>query len=48
MLKGKTSLSSGLHTFVADFGRNVFSIDSKVLFCKYCETTIDSERKSNA
>lgn len=47
MPKEKKSLSDRLNTFVCEFGGNVFSIDSKVLFCKYCETKVDSERRSS-
>lgn len=47
MPKKIKSLSGRLNTFVSEFGGNVFSIDSKVLFCKYCETKIDSERRSS-
>lgn len=47
MPKEKKSLSIRLNTFVSEFGGNVFSVDSRVLFCKYCETKIDSERRSS-
>lgn len=47
MPKEKKSLSIRLNAFVSEFGGNVFSIDSRVLFCKYCETKIDSERRSS-
>lgn len=33
---------------MSEFGKNVFSIDTRVLFCKYCETKVDSERRSSA
>uniref|UniRef100_A0A2S2Q5L2 CGG triplet repeat-binding protein 1 n=1 Tax=Sipha flava TaxID=143950 RepID=A0A2S2Q5L2_9HEMI len=45
--KKKKNLSSRLNTFVSEFGKNVFSIDTRVLFCKYCETKVDSERRSS-
>lgn len=32
---------------MSEFGKNVFSIDTRVLFCKYCETKVDSERRSS-
>ncbi|KAL4142778.1 hypothetical protein QTP88_005183 [Uroleucon formosanum] len=47
MPKEKKKLSSRLNTFVSEFGKNVFSIDTRVLFCKYCETKVDSERRSS-
>jgi hypothetical protein len=46
-LKKKKKLSSRLYTFVSEFGKNVFSIDTRVLFCKYCITKVDSERRSS-
>jgi len=30
---------------VSEFGKNVFSIDTRVLFCKYCKTKVGSERR---
>jgi hypothetical protein len=47
MPKVKQSLLNRLQTYINEFGSNIFSIDSCVLFCKVCEIKVDSDKKFN-
>lgn len=47
MPKVKQSSLNRLQTYVNEFGSNIFSIDSRVLFCKVCEIKVNSEKKFN-
>jgi len=31
--------------YISEFGENVFSSDGKILFCKFCETQINTDRR---
>jgi hypothetical protein len=45
MPKSKPYTSCHLKAIVSEFGDDIFSIDSKILFCKVCETKVAAERK---
>ena len=45
MPKEKPSSAFKLKQLVTDFGENIFSTDSKILFCKVCEIKIASEKR---
>jgi hypothetical protein len=45
MPKYKVSDNSRLNSFVNHFGREVFSTDSIVLFCKICEVKLAADKK---
>jgi len=47
MPKVKQSLLTRLQMYVNEFGSNIFSIDSRVLFCKVCEIKVNSDKKFN-
>lgn len=45
MPKCKSSCSIRLKSFVDEFGKDVFSTDGTVLYCKVCEIKVGSERR---
>jgi len=45
MPKYKVSDNSRLNSFVNHFGREVFSTDGIVLFCKICEVKVAADKK---
>ena len=45
MPKEKPSSAFKLKQLVTDFGENIFSTDSKILFCKVCEIKVASEKR---
>jgi len=47
MPKDKQPLSSRLKCFVSEFGACTFSTDGKVLYCKYCDVKVGSEKRFN-
>jgi len=47
MPKDKQPLSSRLNSFVSEFGACTFSTDGKVLYCKYCDVKVGSEKRFN-
>lgn len=47
MPKEKKTLIHRLRSYVDEFGFNIFTIDSSILFCKICETKVNSDKKFN-
>lgn len=47
MPKEKKTLIHRLRSYVDEFGSNIFTIDSSILFCKICETKVNSDKKFN-
>lgn len=47
MPKDKQPLSSRLKCFVSEFGACTFSTDRKVLYCKYCDVEVGSQKRFN-
>lgn len=47
MLKDKTLHYLRLRYFVAEFGDDIFSIDTNVLFCKLWECKVNNDKKCN-
>lgn len=45
--KKQLSKISQLRGFVLKFENNVFSADSRVLFCKVCKLTVEYEQRSS-
>jgi len=45
MPKIKMSKSNQLTKYVNEFGKEVFSTDGEILFCKICEIKVASEKK---
>ncbi|KAF0688154.1 CGG triplet repeat-binding protein 1, partial [Aphis craccivora] len=43
----KNTLIHRLRSYVDEFGSNIFTIDSSILFCKICETKVNSDKKFN-
>lgn len=42
MTKAKLSISSRLHSYVSEYGNDIFSSDGKVLFCKVCNVKVSA------
>jgi len=47
MPKEKKTLLNRLRCYVDEFGSDIFKIDSSILFCKICETKVNSDKKYN-
>jgi len=47
MPKEKKTLLNRLRCYVDEFGSDIFKIDSCILFCKICETKVNSDKKYN-
>lgn len=46
MPKVKNNISNdGILQYITEFGKNVFSSDGKILFRKFCETKINTNRR---
>lgn len=45
MPKIKSSNRSRLLAFIDEFGKDIFSTDGTVLFCKICEVKVAADRK---
>jgi hypothetical protein len=45
MPKVKMSQSNRLTKYVNEFGKDIFSTDGEILFCKICEIKVASEKK---
>jgi len=45
MSKIKSSNKSRLLAFIDDIGKDIFSTDGTVLFCKICEVKVAADRK---
>ena len=47
MPKEIKTLLNRLCCYVDEFGSDIFKIDSSILFCKICETKVNSDKKYN-
>lgn len=45
MPKESASVSTKLNKLLREFGKDIFSTDGSVLFCKFCETKVNFEKK---
>jgi len=45
MPKAKSSVSSRLHSYVNEYGNNIFSSDGEVLFCKVCNVKVSALKR---